>query len=305
MARKRKGIPIHGWLNIEKPKGMTSTQVVSKIKWLTKAQKVGHAGTLDPAADGVLPIALGEATKTVPYMMDAKKEYIFTIRLGEETNTADQEGEITKTCTYIPSPQEIGDVLDQFTGDIMQVPPAYSAIKIDGQRAYARSRNGEDVVMSPRPVHIFSLRIHEELVTKENEVTLICQCSKGTYIRSLAQDIAIATGSLGHVVRLTRTMVGNFKLDHTILLENIEKIVHVAPLADELSAILLSADAVLDDIPVLHLEESEALRLRQGQKIGGVSFPQCSLIRVFHDNILLAIGKVEHHTLTPIRIFNL
>ncbi len=208
MARRKKGNPVHGWVVLDKPLGMTSTQAVGAVRRLFEAQKAGHAGTLDPLATGILPIALGEATKTVPFAVDGEKAYRFSVRFGVETDTDDAEGKVVRTAERLPSAEEIADVLADFTGEISQVPPAFSAIKVDGERAYDLARSGEEVVLEPRWIVVEDLR----LIGMPDTATamLEAECGKGTYVRALARDMGRALGSAAHVIGLRRTRVGGF-----------------------------------------------------------------------------------------------
>ncbi|MEX1060830.1 MAG: tRNA pseudouridine(55) synthase TruB, partial [Methyloceanibacter sp.] len=208
MARRRKGLPVHGWLIFDKPQGMTSTQAVARVKRLYEAAKAGHAGTLDPLATGVLPIALGEATKTVPFVVEGSKEYRFTVRLGAETNTDDAEGKVVATSDRRPTRAEIEAKLPDFTGEIDQVPPRFSALKVDGARAYDLAREEEDFELAPRRVSIAKLDLVDHPDT--DHCVLEARCGKGTYVRALARDLGRALGSFGHVEALRRTRVGGF-----------------------------------------------------------------------------------------------
>lgn len=260
MARKRKGNPVHGWINFNKPYGMGSTQAVGKLRWLMSAQKAGHAGTLDPLASGVLPIALGEATKTVPFMMNAAKSYEVEITWGEHRDTLDAEGVVTATSDVRPSESQILANLPKFIGEIDQIPPKYSAIKVDGKRAYDLARAGETVELKSRRVRIDNIRL---LDASGQTARLSVDCGKGTYIRSLAADLAAALGTQGYVSQLIRTRVGPFTLDAALGLDFIEQSVHKAA-ADQ---VLLAVETALDDIPVLALTESERNDVKQGRAI--------------------------------------
>lgn len=262
MARrgKNKGTPLNGWLILDKPEGLTSTQALGKARRILDARKVGHAGTLDPLATGVLPLAFGEATKTVPYMQDASKTYEFTVTWGAETNTDDCEGEITQTSDTRPKESDILQALSSFQGEIEQTPPQYSAIKIDGQRAYKLARAGEDVDIPPRKVFVYDLQV---ISLSMEEVTFTCTCSKGTYIRSIARDLGRKLECLGHISQLRRTAVGIFDENAAISLDELQEIVHSATPTEA----LLPVEAPLDDIPALFLTEPEASRLRHGQSI--------------------------------------
>ena len=207
MSRRKKGNPVHGWVVLDKPLGMTSTQAVGAVRRLFDAQKAGHAGTLDPLATGILPIALGEATKTVPFAVDGEKAYRFTVRFGIETDTDDAEGQIVRTSEKLPTAQEIASILADFTGEISQVPPTFSAIKVEGNRAYDLARSGEDVVLEPRWIVVEDLRLID---MTDGAAVLEAECGKGTYVRALARDMGRALGSAAHVINLRRTRVGAF-----------------------------------------------------------------------------------------------
>jgi tRNA pseudouridine55 synthase len=258
---------LHGWIILDKPVGLGSTQAVGAVKRILRdagepKTKVGHGGTLDPLASGVLPIALGEATKLCGRLLDATKGYDFTIRFGEETDTLDAEGEIVETSDVRPAPEQTEAVLSSFTGAIDQVPPAYSALKIGGKAAYERARRGEDVDLKPRSVTIFDLRMLEG--SGEN-ATLAATVSKGTYIRSLARDIAQALGTVGHVSYLRRTRAGPFALESAISLDFLEE----AAKARALTRTVLPLTAALDDIPALPVTTRQAEMLHQGQRLAG------------------------------------
>jgi len=256
---------LHGWLVIDKPIGIGSTQVVGAVKRALREaglprHKVGHGGTLDPLASGVLPVALGEATKLAGRMLDATKAYDFTIRFGEETSTLDAEGGVVATSDVRPSLTEVEAVLPRFTGPIDQVPPAFSALKVDGRRAYDLARAGEDVVLESRRVTIFQLR---PIATTADTLTLCAKVSKGTYIRSLARDLALALGTVGHVTTLRRTRAGPFSLDQAISLDFLGEIAK----ARQLDGAVLPLVAGLDDIPALPVSPEEAVLLRQGRQL--------------------------------------
>jgi tRNA pseudouridine55 synthase len=263
---------IHGWVILDKQLGMGSTTAVSAVKRILREAgepktKVGHGGTLDPLASGVLPIALGEATKLAGRMLDATKAYDFTIRFGEETDTLDAEGEVMATSEVRPALERVEAMLPNFTGQIEQAPPAYSALKIGGKAAYARARAGEDVELKPRPVTILSLSVLEPSeVPKVDEITLAATVSKGTYIRSLARDIAHALGTVGHVSYLRRTRAGPFSLDQAISLDFLEE----AAKARALTRTVLPLTAALDDIPALPVTPDQARLLRHGQMLAGI-----------------------------------
>ncbi|WP_321395505.1 tRNA pseudouridine(55) synthase TruB [Emcibacter sp.] len=297
MARKRKGSKIDGWLVIDKPLGMTSTQVVGKVRWLTKAAKIGHGGTLDPLATGILPIAMGEATKTIPFIMEARKTYRFTVTWGEERSTDDAEGDVTLTSGCRPSEAEIRNILPQFTGTILQCPPAFSAIKIDGKRAYDLARAGEAPEMKAREITIFSIR---PLELQKDCATFEVECGKGTYIRSLARDMARALGTCGYVSMLRRMKVGCFGESESISLDNLEKLVHSAPLEDR----ILAVETVLDDILALAVTEEEAKRLQQGQKLPVPNRAE-GLVRVTCEGRFIALAEISEGIVKPVRVFNL
>ena len=258
MARKRKGRDISGWLIIDKPAGMTSTAVVNKVRWALEAKKAGHAGTLDPEATGLLAVALGEATKTVPYVTHAMKAYIFTVRLGQATNTDDSEGEVIAESDLRPTDDEIKAALGQFVGDIMQVPPKFSAVKIDGQRAYKLARDGEDVEIAARPLWV------EELVMVDrpdpDHVVLEMTCGKGGYVRSIARDLGAALGCYGHVTELRRVWAGPFDVEDAISLQTVEDLARTP----ELDAYLRPLEEGLADLPELRCTAEGAARLRNG-----------------------------------------
>jgi tRNA pseudouridine55 synthase len=272
---------LHGWIILDKPVGLGSTQAVSAVKRILREAgeprtKVGHGGTLDPLASGVLPIALGEATKVAGRMLDATKGYEFTIMFGAETDTLDAEGEVVATSEVRPTLDQVETVLSPFTGEIEQIPPAYSALKIGGKAAYSRARAGEDVEMKPRPVTVHSLRVsasprEQNDFTRRRgdaeigEITLAATVSKGTYIRSLARDIALALNTVGHVTMLRRTRAGAFSLEQAISLDFLNE----AAKARQLTRTVLPLEAALDDIPALPVTPGQANMLRQGQRLTG------------------------------------
>jgi tRNA pseudouridine55 synthase len=259
---------LHGWIILDKSVGLGSTTAVSAVKRILREAgepktKVGHGGTLDPLASGVLPIALGEATKLCGRMLDATKRYDFTIRFGEKTDTLDAEGQVVETSDVRPDEDAIEAILPRFTGDIEQVPPAFSALKIDGKAAYARARAGEHVELKPRRVRIFELKLAS---ASDDETTLSATVSKGTYIRSLARDIARALNTVGHVTMLRRTRAGPFSLEQAISLDFLEE----AAKARRLTETVLPLTAALDDIPALPVTPEQARLLRHGQMLSGV-----------------------------------
>ena len=293
---------LSGWIILDKPLGLGSTQAVSAVKRALRTAgepktKVGHGGTLDPLASGVLPIALGEATKLAGRMLDATKQYDFTIRFGEQTDTLDAEGEVIATSDVRPNPAEIEAVLPAFTGEIDQVPPAYSALKIDGKPAYARARAGEEVEMKLRRVTIHELRL---LKCTASEGTLSATVSKGTYIRSLARDIAHALGTVGHVSYLRRTRAGPFGLESAISLDFLDELAR----ARDLTRTVLPLEAALDDIPALPVTPDQAQLLRHGQRLAG--FPeQPGLCLATLDCVPVALVEARADGLKVIRGFNL
>lgn len=258
MGRKRKGRDISGWLIVDKPAGLTSTSVVNKVRWALEAKKAGHAGTLDPDATGVLAVALGEATKTVPYITDDLKCYEFTVRLGQATNTDDAEGEVIAESDKRPSDDEIKAALGQFVGDIQQVPPKFSAVKIDGQRAYKLARDGEDVEIAARPLWVESLVMLDR--EDADHVTLEMTCGKGGYVRSIARDLGEALGCYGHVRELRRVWSGPFEASDGISIEEID----AKAKTPDLDRYILPLEAALADLPEVKCTPEGAVRLRNG-----------------------------------------
>ncbi|WP_050526910.1 tRNA pseudouridine(55) synthase TruB [Pseudorhodobacter aquimaris] len=258
MARKRKGRAISGWLVVDKPAGVTSTAVVNKVKWAFDAQKAGHAGTLDPDATGVLAVALGEATKTVPYITDALKCYRFVMRLGVSTRTDDAEGEVIETRDARPSDAAIAEALDAFRGDIMQVPPQFSAVKVEGERAYDIARAGGEMALAARPLWVESL----EMIARPDadHVELEMVCGKGGYVRSIARDLGQALGCLGHVLWLRRTWSGPFQAEQGISIETLD----AGAKTEALDAHLLPLELGLTDLPELPTTPEGVTRLKNG-----------------------------------------
>jgi tRNA pseudouridine55 synthase len=306
MARRKKGNRINGWLILDKPLEMTSTQAVGKVRWLFGAQKAGHAGTLDPLAAGILPIALGEATKTVSYTVDGRKAYRFTVRWGIETTTDDTEGPLAQASDQRPARSAIEALLPQFTGEIMQTPPAFSAIKIDGQRAYDLAREGEDVFLEPRPVFIDTLR----LVDMPDDATTVFEatCGRGTYVRAIARDLGRALGCFGHVIALRRTRVGPFGEDQAITLAHLLALHAADQGLAELMRCLLPIETSLVGMTEVNITSADAGRLRLGQPIlmRGRDAPimQGEVFAVSKGQII-AIGDIERGELRPTRVFNL
>ncbi len=293
---------MHGWLILDKPLGLGSTQGVSAVKRALRTggygkAKVGHGGTLDPLATGVLPIAIGEATKLAGRMLDSDKAYDFTIRFGAQTDTLDAEGKVVATSDVRPTPAAIEAVLPRFTGAIEQIPPAYSALKVDGQRAYDLARAGEDVVLATRNV-----TVHELVVVAHgsDEATLSAHVSKGTYIRSLARDIALTLGTVGHVTYLRRTRAGPFALAQAITLDKLDEVAK----ARTLEHLLLPLSAGLDDIPALSLTPDQAGALRQGRVLAGIAAGDGQAFAMLGTDPV-ALVEVQDGNVRVVRGFNL
>jgi tRNA pseudouridine55 synthase len=301
VSTKRPKNKVDGWVVLDKPLGLGSTQAVGKVRWLFAAEKAGHGGTLDPLATGILPIALGEATKTVPFIMDGHKEYRFTLRFGEARSTDDGEGEVTATSDARPADEAIRAALGQFIGCIEQMPPAFSALKIGGQRAYDLARAGEPVELKPRPVTIDRL----ELLARPDadHADFVVGCGKGTYIRSLGRDLARVLGTVGHLSALRRTAVGPFREDAAISLPKLEALGHNFRL---LGALVPVATA-LDDIPALAMTGTQADRLRHGQPVllTRDAPPSGTLVRAEEGSKLVALVRSDGAALQPVRVFNL
>ncbi|WP_366556337.1 tRNA pseudouridine(55) synthase TruB [Aquibaculum sediminis] len=308
MARRRKGRDINGWLVIDKPSGMTSTDVVNRVRRLLDARKVGHGGTLDPLATGLLPLAFGEATKTVAWVMEGDKIYRFTVRWGERTDSDDAEGEVVERSQLRPSREAIEAALPRFVGLIEQVPPAYSAIKVDGQRAYDLARDGESVTLKSRPVRIDRFELVE--MPDADHAVFEVGSGKGAYMRSLARDLGDALGCRGHIAQLRRLAVGPFTEDDAISLDSLEQGEHCAAAVEQ----VLPVETALDDIPALALTEPEAGRMRSGQAISLLSRSQAERVRDLEpgDTVcamsggkLVAIARFEAGELRPVRVLNL
>ncbi len=303
---KKRGEPVHGWVAFDKPLGMTSTQAVAKVRWLFNAEKAGHGGTLDPLASGLLPIALGEATKTVQWAMDGRKVYRFTAAWGEERSTGDLEGEISAISAARPSRNHIEAILNQFEGEIMQAPPAFSAIKVGGERAYDLARAGEAVELPARPVTIEKLSLVE--MPDADQASFEVTCGKGTYIRSLARDLGRALGCLAHVSMLRRIAVGPLTEAQMIPLETLEKLRHKAPGDNAMNGVLRPIETMLDGIPALAVDERQAQRLKQGQSVllRGANAPiVADAVLVTWGSKPLGICSIEQGSLKPKRLFNL
>ena len=300
MGRTRKGRDISGWLVVDKPAGLTSTAVVNKVKWAFDAKKAGHAGTLDPDATGVLAVALGEATKTVPYITDALKAYTFTVRLGQSTNTDDAEGEILKTSDARPEDAQIKDALGQFIGDIMQVPPQFSAVKIDGQRAYKLARDGEDLELAARPLWVDELIMTDR--PDADHVTLEMTCGKGGYVRSIARDLGEALGCFGHVRELRRIWSGPFDATDGISLEQINELAK----QPELDTYLRPLEEGLQDLPQVSATPEGAVRMSNGNPgmvmASDVEYGDECWASL--DGKAVAVGRYKAGELHPSRVFN-
>jgi len=304
---KRQKRDVHGWVVLDKPVGMTSTHAVAVVKGLFTAKRAGHAGTLDPLASGCLPIALGEATKTVPFVVDSRKTYVFTVRWGEERDTDDAEGRVVDVSDRRPDRAAIEGLLPRFTGTIEQIPPRFSAIKIDGERAYDLARDGVVTELAPRPVSIHRLEIVE--IPDPDHVVLTAECGKGTYVRSLARDLGRALGTFGHVSALRRSCVGPFGEADMISLEPLESLCHRAAAGEgHFADILLPIETALDDIPALAVSPADAARLQRGQAVlmrGRDAAIFRGLVQVACGGQLLAIAEVDRGEIIPRRVFNL
>ncbi|HLN10346.1 MAG TPA: tRNA pseudouridine(55) synthase TruB [Xanthobacteraceae bacterium] len=298
---------VHGWVILDKPVGMTSTRAVGAVKRLYSAKRAGHAGTLDPLASGCLPIAIGEATKTVPFVMDGRKSYRFTVCWGEERDTDDAEGEVVAESAGRPAVEAIEALLPRFTGTIAQVPPRYSAIKIDGERAYDLAREGETVELTSRPVDIHRLAL--VAVAGPDHAIFTAECGKGTYVRALARDMGRMLGTFGHVTALRRTAVGPFGEKHMILLEDLEALWHRAAAGEaNLADALRPVETALDDIPALAVSRADAARLQRGQAVllRGRDAPIFrGTVYVTASGRLVALAEVDRGEIVPKRVFNL
>jgi tRNA pseudouridine55 synthase len=321
-GEKRKKLPIHGWIVLDKPLGLSSTQALAKVRWLLSAEKAGHGGTLDPLASGLLPIALGEATKTIQWAMDGRKTYRFTVQWGAETSTDDLEGEIVarsndfingnennvlpRSIDFAAMQHRLQHELPAFHGAVQQTPPAYSAIKVDGERAYDLARAGEEVSLAARTVQIDRLSVVEW--PTPSQTTFEVACGKGTYVRSLARDLGRVLGWLGHVVTLRRLTVGPFGEADMISLEKLTEICQSAPGETRLAHILRPIETVLDGIPALAVMDQDAQRLRHGQPVvlrGTECPPSAEVVLVKHGGKPLGLCSIEQGSLKPKRLFNL
>jgi tRNA pseudouridine55 synthase len=305
--KKRVKRDVHGWVVLDKPVGMTSTHAVAVIKRLFSAKRAGHAGTLDPLASGCLPIALGEATKTVPFVVDGRKTYIFTVRWGEERDTDDAEGRVVNTSEDRPDRDTIAALLPRFTGTIEQVPPRYSAIKIEGERAYDLAREGEAVEIAPRPVTIDRFELVD--MPDADHAVFTAECGKGTYVRALARDMGRALGCCGHVSALRRSRVSPFIETNMILLERLEALCHRATAGEgNLADLLLPVETALDDIPALAVSPADAARLTRGQAVllrGRDAAVIRGAVQVASGGQLVAIAEIDRGEIVPKRVFNL
>ncbi|MBT8458270.1 MAG: tRNA pseudouridine(55) synthase TruB [Boseongicola sp.] len=301
MARRKKGRNISGWVIVDKPAGMSSTAVVGKVRWAFDANKAGHAGTLDPDATGILAVALGEVTKTVPFVTDAQKAYEFTVKFGEATNTDDAEGEVISTSGARPSDDEIVAALPEFTGEIMQVPPQFSAVKIDGQRAYAMARAGEDVEIAARALTVERLEMTERV--DADHATFEMECGKGGYVRSIARDLGAALGCYGHVLRLRRIWSGPFTMEDAVPLERINELAR----RPELDEVLLPLEIGLADLPECRVSAEGAARLNNGNP-GAVISSEAEfgdLAWASFQGQPVAVGIYRSGELAPSRVFRL
>jgi tRNA pseudouridine55 synthase len=320
MGRRRKGSPVHGWVVLDKPEGLTSTQVVARVRKLYDAQKAGHAGTLDPLATGVLAIALGEATKTVPFVMEGEKCYRFTAQWGAATTTDDSQGEIIARSDVRPTREAILAAIPSFVGEISQVPPRFSAVKVAGERAYDLAREGEEFDLKPRQIMIHRAELVE--IPDPDHAVFEMECSKGSYVRAWVRDLAEALGTCGHIVNLRRLRVGSFSEEAAISLESLEALGH-SPAALER---LLPLSTALDDIPALAVSGSDSVRLRSGNPIlirapqlarlvaakeaggfadDGASIQGLTVYLSTQKGEPIALAEVAEGELRPFRVFNL
>ena len=307
MSRHAKGSPVHGWIVLDKPLGLTSARAVAAVKRILGAQKAGHAGTLDPLATGVLPIALGEATKTMSFALGGPKAYRFTLAWGEQRTTDDAEGAVTATSAVRPARAQIEAALPRFTGALMQTPPAFSALKVDGERAYDLARSGAEVALKPRPVSIHALALLD--TPDPGHARFEARVGSGTYIRALARDLGLALGTLAYVTELQRISVGCFTLDRAISLAQLEALGHSAATSGH----LLPLETALDDIPALALTESQAKALRCGQAVTPLhpqdraridQIGEGARICATSGGKLVALAEVASGEIRPLRVMN-
>jgi tRNA pseudouridine55 synthase len=306
VSRRKKGLDISGWLILDKPVGVTSTHAVSKARWMYQAKKAGHAGTLDPLASGILPIAFGEATKTVPFVMDGRKVYRFEVLWGVETDTDDAEGTPVASSDVRPTREAIMAALPAFLGEIEQVPPKFSALKIDGERAYDLAREGAEVTLEPRVITVHRLELVE--TPAPDRAVFEAECGKGTYVRALARDLGRALGTRGHVSALRRTAVGGFSEKNAISLDELERLRQGAAGEQGLADALLPVETALDDIPALAVNRAEAARLLNGQPVllRGRDAPTFrGPVSVTTEGALIALGEIDRGELHPRRVFHL
>jgi len=309
VGRRKKGDAVSGWVCLDKPYDLTSTSAVSRVRRVFNAQKGGHAGTLDPLATGILPIALGEATKTVPYLVEADKAYRFTIEWGRTTSTWDAEGEVVATSDLRPTLEEVEAVLPRFVGEIIQIPPNYSAIKVDGERAYDLAREGVEFELAGRPISIHALSVVG--APDADHVELSMECGKGAYVRAIVRDLTEALGACGHVSSLRRTRVGPFDEARAITLEKLEDLGHKARALEA----LLPVETALDDIPVLAVTSEDAASLAQGRSLVLVPRQVEALkarliggsrtVSAMEGNRLVALCEMRAGRLNPVRVFQL
>lgn len=300
MARRQKGRDISGWLVVDKPAGLTSTAVVNKVRWALEARKAGHAGTLDPDATGVLAIALGEATKTVPYVTDALKAYEFTVRFGQATNTDDAEGEVISQSDLRPSDEDIKTALSEFIGDIEQVPPQFSAVKIDGERAYKRARDGETMEIAARPLFVESLLLVDR--PDADHAVLEMVCGKGGYVRSIARDLGNALGCHAHVRVLRRVWSGPFDAEDGLTLDQVDALAR----SPELDSHLLPLETALTDLPEVKATDQGAARLRNGNPgmVLASDVEYGDTCWASFEGRAVAIGTYKSGELCPTRVLN-
>ena len=308
LSRRPKGESIHGWLVVDKPRGLSSNAVVGRVRRLFRAAKAGHGGTLDPLATGILPVAFGEATKTVSYIMNGEKAYQFTIRWGESRATDDAEGEITSISDVRPNYAQIVYALNSFIGDIEQVPPVYSAIKVGGKRAYDLARSNIEVKLKPRKIHVKRFELID--APDRDHATFQVVCGKGSYMRGLARDLSLKLGTVGYISALRRLKVGPFNEKNAISLDKLETIRHSAPLADH----LLAVETALDDIPALAITDTEARNLQLGRTISILPVANRSSLKTVDPDAvycamssgkLVALTKVVGGEIRPLRVMNM
>jgi tRNA pseudouridine55 synthase len=304
MAR-RKGTPVNGWLILDKPQAITSTHILNKVKRLFNAEKAGHAGTLDPLATGVLPVAFGEATKTIPYVVDSVKEYRFLVRWGIETATDDAEGEAVKRSEERPSREAIEAALPQFRGSIMQTPPRFSAVKIEGERAYDLARSGATVALEPRPVLIDRLDL--AAMPSADESLFEAECGRGTYVRALARDMGRRLGCLGHVTQLRRTRVAAFDIESAVTMAELESAHAAEDGGAALAGYLQPIELALSDLVEISVSPQDAARLARGQSVlmrgrdapiaSGEAYAVCK-------GTLIALCEMDRGEIVPVRVFS-